>query len=94
MNEVQVDFYDEYGYVDRAASVRLPWEKTFYVQYLGDADYGGNHPGNKFTAHVTAATPNPASRIKVLIYLNGELVKTDSTTQTKMRASAYYLVHL
>ena len=91
-NAANVRYHNEYEDVESASSVKVPWEKSFNIQFRNTEYYGGGARGDNYTAYISAGVFNSGFPVKVLIYVDGELVQSDSTTPTKLQAEAYYIV--
>jgi len=88
-----VTYHDEYEDMVYHSSVKVPWEKTFNIQFRSKEYYGGGARKDNYTAYVSSGVFNrPSFTLRVSIYVDGELVQSDTTTSTDAEAAAYYLV--
>jgi hypothetical protein len=92
--EVSVLYNNEYGDAERFTPVKLPWVKTFDVQFRDDTYYGGKFVGDVFPALVSATLVDRRGHLSAVIYVNGEAVGTGATTANDYTATARYGVRL
>jgi hypothetical protein len=94
IRETGVEYHNEYGDKERFSSVRLPWVKSFYVQFRGDQYPGGAFHGDVFPAYVSAWIADRTGYITVSIYVDGKLAQTTSIADTYEHARLYCGVRL
>jgi hypothetical protein len=93
VSNATVTYHDEYEDLIYHSSVKVPWEKTFNIQFRSIDHYGGGARGKNYTAYVSAGVFNrPSFPLIASIYVDGELVKSDTTMQSNVQAEAYYIV--
>lgn len=94
VRETGVEYHNEHGDKERFSSVRLPWVKSFYVQFRGDQYPGGAFSGDVFPAYVSAWIADRTGSLTVSIYVDGKLAQTTSIANTYEHARLYYGVRL
>jgi len=93
-NAANVTYHNEYEEQEHYSNVALPWERTFNIRFRSKEYYGGGARKENYLAYLSAGVYNtPGFPVKVLIYVDGELMRTESTTVTNSQATAYYVVH-
>jgi len=93
-SNASVKYHDEYEDMLYESSVSVPWEKTFNIQFRDKEYYGGGARKENYLAYISAGLiNNPSFPVKALIYVDGELVQSESTTLDNHQADAYYVVH-
>jgi len=93
-NAANVTYHNEYEDMEHYSSVALPWERTFNIQFRSKEHYGGGARKDNYLAYLSAGVIGSSLGfpVKVLIYVDGELMRTESTTVTNSQATAYYVV--
>jgi len=93
-NAANVTYHNEYEEKEHNSSVALPWERTFNIQFRSREYYGGGARRENYLAYLSAGVVGSGLSfpVKVLIYVDGELMRTESTTVTEPQATAYYVV--
>jgi hypothetical protein len=87
-------YHNEFGDAEYFSSIRLPWVKTFSVEYR-DAEHHGGVAGDFFPAYIEAQImEGRGGYLTVSIYVNGELVKRDSTSGARLAATAWAAVKM
>ena len=93
VSNATVTYHNEYEDLVYHSSVKIPWEMTFNIQFRSKEYYGGGARGDNYTAYISAGVFNrPSFPLIASIYVDGELVQSDTTTATNAQAEAFYIV--